>query len=192
MDHYDPVRLHHVQLAVAVQLNNSITLPFHRDPLRVSQYRDVPRLGGPILPRCQSSWRSQWAGGRCESLPRAPLWVQPATTIPATKPRRHRPTPGIRSPDTTTIEQLHPGQQPRRPEQLPEEEPHPKRNRRYGVQDGRMLATGSYDSSVRLWNLSDPTKPAPPAQSLTGHAGGVEQVAFSPTDRSWPHEARTG
>ena len=38
----------------------------------------------------------------------------------------------------------------------------------------------SLDDTVRLWNLTDPTHPAPLGQPLTGHTGAVLGVAFSP------------
>jgi WD40 repeat protein/DNA-binding XRE family transcriptional regulator len=46
--------------------------------------------------------------------------------------------------------------------------------------DGRTLATGSTDRTVRLWNITDPTNPAPLGQPLTGHTDTVKSVAFSP------------
>jgi Trypsin-like peptidase domain/WD domain, G-beta repeat len=46
--------------------------------------------------------------------------------------------------------------------------------------DGKTLATASADTTVRLWNLTDPTHPSLLAQPLTGHTDGVVSVAFSP------------
>jgi len=46
--------------------------------------------------------------------------------------------------------------------------------------DGHTLASGSWDHSVRLWDLSDPAHPSPLGQPLTGHTGRVNGVAFSP------------
>jgi len=46
--------------------------------------------------------------------------------------------------------------------------------------DGRTLASGSVDQTIRLWNVSDPTRPAPLGQPLTGHTAMVHAVAFSP------------
>ena len=45
--------------------------------------------------------------------------------------------------------------------------------------DGRTLATGSADHTVRLWNVTDPTHPTPLGPPLTGHTnrrplGGVQ------------------
>jgi hypothetical protein len=46
--------------------------------------------------------------------------------------------------------------------------------------DSRMVATGSYDSSVRLWN----PKTGEEIKRLDGHLSGVLAVAFSPDDRT--------
>jgi WD40 repeat protein len=46
--------------------------------------------------------------------------------------------------------------------------------------DGRTLASGSNDQTVRLWNVTDPAHPAPLGTPLTGHTSAVTSVAFSP------------
>ncbi|AEH10584.1 WD40 repeat-containing protein [Candidatus Protofrankia datiscae] len=46
--------------------------------------------------------------------------------------------------------------------------------------DGHTLATGSADSTVRLWDVTDPRQARPLGSPLTGHTGAVESVAFAP------------
>ncbi|MGH3815400.1 MAG: TIR domain-containing protein, partial [Pseudonocardiaceae bacterium] len=46
--------------------------------------------------------------------------------------------------------------------------------------DGRTLATASRDSTVILWDLTDPATPRPLGQPLTGHTDQVRSVAFAP------------
>ncbi|MFE6160751.1 AAA family ATPase [Streptomyces sp. NPDC056486] len=46
--------------------------------------------------------------------------------------------------------------------------------------DGRTLATASYDRTVRLWNVSDPSRPKPLGKPLTGHTSWVSSAVFSP------------
>ncbi|MEB3294683.1 MAG: caspase family protein [Synechococcales bacterium] len=43
--------------------------------------------------------------------------------------------------------------------------------------DGRSLASGSWDNTIRLWSLASPVPP----QILTGHNNGVTQLSFSPS-----------
>ncbi|MEU0004026.1 hypothetical protein ABZ079_06920 [Streptomyces sp. NPDC006314] len=46
--------------------------------------------------------------------------------------------------------------------------------------DGRTLATASYDRTVRLWNVADPSHPKPLGKPLTGHTSWVSSAVFSP------------
>jgi WD40 repeat protein len=51
--------------------------------------------------------------------------------------------------------------------------------------DGKLLASGSYDTNIILWDLSKPESPTPVGQPLGGrggHSSFVNSVAFSPAD----------
>ena len=50
--------------------------------------------------------------------------------------------------------------------------------------DGRTLATGSADNTVRLWDITNPAGPTPVGPPLTGHTNTVYAVAFSPDGRT--------
>ncbi|MFK0290018.1 AAA family ATPase [Streptomyces sp. NPDC090442] len=50
--------------------------------------------------------------------------------------------------------------------------------------NGRVLATASYDRTVRLWDVSDPTRPRPLGKPLTGHTSWVSTAVFSPDGRT--------
>ncbi|MFF4588429.1 hypothetical protein [Streptomyces sp. NPDC001388] len=46
--------------------------------------------------------------------------------------------------------------------------------------DGKTLATASYDRTIRLWNVADPSRPEPLGKPLTGHTSWVSSAVFSP------------
>ncbi|MGH3480925.1 MAG: WD40 repeat domain-containing protein, partial [Nocardioidaceae bacterium] len=50
--------------------------------------------------------------------------------------------------------------------------------------DGRTLASGSADQTVRLWNVTDPARPTLLDPPLTGHTNAVHGVVFSPDGRT--------
>ncbi|MWA01713.1 hypothetical protein F8568_015285 [Actinomadura sp. LD22] len=49
--------------------------------------------------------------------------------------------------------------------------------------DGLVAATGSYDDTIRLWDLADPTAPRM-LGTLTGHTDNVKPVVFSPDGKT--------
>ena len=50
--------------------------------------------------------------------------------------------------------------------------------------DGRVLADGDADGTIRLWNVTDPGHPVQIGGPLTGNTGGAYSVAFSPDGRT--------
>ncbi|MGW6774788.1 WD40 repeat domain-containing protein [Streptomyces sp. NPDC055037] len=50
--------------------------------------------------------------------------------------------------------------------------------------DGRTLATGSVDNTVRLWDMSNPTRPVPRGEPLSGFGNAMCTLAFSPDSRT--------
>ncbi|MFJ3620945.1 hypothetical protein ACIPSH_22765 [Streptomyces iakyrus] len=50
--------------------------------------------------------------------------------------------------------------------------------------DGQVLATASYDRTVRLWDVADPQRPKPLGRPLTGHTSWVSSAVFSPDGRT--------
>ncbi|MCL8013861.1 WD40 repeat domain-containing protein [Streptomyces sp. AS02] len=58
--------------------------------------------------------------------------------------------------------------------------------------NGRLLATASYDRTVRLWDVSDRTRPEPLGKPLTGHESWVSSAVFSPDGRTLASAADDG
>ncbi|WP_396784875.1 hypothetical protein [Microbispora sp. H10670] len=56
--------------------------------------------------------------------------------------------------------------------------------------DGRTMATGARDNTIRLWNVSDPARPTPLGRPLTGHTSWVYWLQFSPDGRTLASASR--
>ncbi len=50
--------------------------------------------------------------------------------------------------------------------------------------DGKVLASGGAEGTVRLWDVANPAAPQQRGQPLTGHTGGVNALVFSPNGRT--------
>ncbi|TLS43932.1 hypothetical protein FE633_23180 [Streptomyces montanus] len=58
--------------------------------------------------------------------------------------------------------------------------------------NGRILATASYDRTVRLWDVRNPTRPEPLGKPLTGHTSWVSSAVFSPDGETLASAADDG
>ena len=58
--------------------------------------------------------------------------------------------------------------------------------------NGKVLATASYDRTVRLWNVADPSRPRPLGKPLTGHTSWVSSAVFSPDGETLASAADDG
>jgi WD40 repeat protein len=64
---------------------------------------------------------------------------------------------------------------------IKQEQPHRARVKTLAFsRDGKLLASGSYDQTILLWDMSDPADPQRLSEPLVGHFSFVTSLAFSP------------